>query len=608
MAVRPLRPRSALGGALVGLTPEEQVKGLGGSAAREAALAGLRALGLSDEQIALLATATGMSPEALLALGKEKLFAKLSEGATLATAYARAAISEQAVKGMRELGFSQAEAEALAATGGSLEKLKALGKERLSSLVKDLDERLKKEGVDLAAQAAKGLGIPPEKLAGVVKGATVAYDIFTTVLSASEVLGTSTTFSRSEWSADTFKGDASLLNLSRSLDQMAYESEAARTKKASALRQATAKLAGTLAAIPGYGWMAAGIVTLGVEFANALGWFQASEDDNAQKYSEEAAANAKRLWDQYGFAPAAFDSAAMSLASYARDSIGWELQLLDASEGKRPWREAWRKVITWAYFQPLEGADIKAHPAALGLQAKGWLPLQFSEWIGGAAPVMSRNLGATILGDGENKIAMSPGGMPVGTVGDKQWIMPIHPFLASMFLFRVMPGLARDMFYKKDGNIPSWYPGFGFPKRTIIGKRLDPTSGFVVKSNVEEPSVIAPRSPALQRLIRERMAATVATLVAAANNIQIESAVEACVKRARYDMDTHGFDPSFAAEDFANVYFEADNAVRKSQKKVRSFNTVDLDSISKYVKPLGVKEALVTPVSAAPTYLRMKGL
>lgn len=605
MAPRPLsgaRAAAGFGSARVGLSPEEQAKGLAGSAAREAAMVGLRALGLSDEQISLLASALRMSPEALLALGKEKLFAKLSEGATLATAYARAAISEQAVRGMRELGFSQAEAEALAATGGDLEKLKALGKERLSSLVKDLDERLKKEGVDIAAQAAKGLGIPPEKLAGVVKGATVAYDIFTTVLSASEVLGASTTFSRSEWGADTFKGDASLLNLSRSLDQMAYESEAARTKKASALRQATAKLAGTLAAVPGYGWMAAGIVTLGVEFANALGWFEASKDDNSQEYSNEAAANAKRLWDQYGFAPAAFDSTAMSLASYARDSIGWELQLLDASEGKRPWREAWRKVVTWAYFQPLEGADTKAHPAALGLQARGWLPLQFSEWIGGAAPVMSRNLG------GENKLSMIPGGMPVGTVGDRQWIMPVDPFLASMFLFRVMPGLARDMFYKKDGNIPSWYPGFGFPKRTIVGKRLDKISGFVVKSNVEEPSVIAPRSPALQRLIRERMAATVATLVAAANNIQIESAVEACVKRARYDMDAHGFDPSFAAEDFANVYFEADNAVRKSQKKVRTFNTVDLNSITNYVKPLGVKEALVTPVSAAPAFLRMKGL
>jgi hypothetical protein len=543
-------------------------------------------MGLTDEQISLLAKATGMSPEALLALGKEKLFAKLREGATLATAYARATINEQVVKGMRELGFSQAEAEALAATGGNLEKLKALGKERLGSLVKDLDARLKKEGVDLAAQAAKGLGIPPEKLASVVKGATVAYDVFTTVLNASEVLGASTTFSRSEWSAEAFKGDASLLNLTRSLDQMAYESAAGRAKKAAALRQATAKLAGTLAAIPGYGWMAAGIVSLGVEFANALGWFNAGEDDNAEKFSAEASSNAKRLWDQYGFAPAAFDSTAMSLASYAQDSIGWELQLLDASNAKRPWAAAWRKIITWAYFQPLEGADAKPHPAPLGLQARGWLPLQFSEWIGGAAPVMSRNVGGL-----ENKIAHGPSGEPVGTVGSKQWIEPMDPFLAHLFLFRVMPGMARDMFYTKSGNIPAWYPG------ADVG-----SWGPMIL----EPSVIAPRAPELQRLIRERIAATVGTLVAAANNVQVESAVEACVSRARFDMDAHGFDPSFAADDFANVYFEADNAVRASTKKVRTFNNVDLESVAEYITPLGIK-SMGGPSSAAPTYLRMKG-
>ena len=559
-------------------------------------MAGLRALGLSDEQISLLASALRMSPEALLALGKEKLFAKLSEGATLATAYARAAISEQAVRGMRELGFSQAEAEALAATGGDLEKLKALGKERLGSLLADLNQRLKKEGIDLAAQTAKGLGIPPEKLAGITRGATAAYDIFTTVLTASETLGKSNTYSRSEWSADFFSGDASLKNLSRSLDQMAFESESIRMKKAAALRQATAKLAGTLAVVPGYGWMAAGIVSLGVEFASALGWLNPGKDDNAQAFAEEAAANAKRLWDQYGFAPAAFDSTAYSLASYAEDSIGWELQLLDASETKRPWREAWRKIVTWTYFQPLEGGTVKAHPAALSLQARGWLPLQFSEWIGGASPVMSRDL------DGRRSTISSVlGGSPVGTVGDKAWIQAMDPALAYQFLYRVMPGLAKEIFFDKSGNPPTWFPGFGFPRRTI-----DIPDKFHVKS-VPEPSVIAPRSPPLQRLIRERMAATVGTLVAAANNVQIESVVEACVRRARYDMDAHRFDPRYAADDFANVYFEADNGVRAATKKVRSFNNVDLGNIVSYVKPLGVKEALDAPVSIAPTYLKFKG-
>ena len=552
-----IRPRR-LGGARVGV----DTAGLAASTldlAKSEGAKQLRALGLTDEQIALLVQATGSSPEALVALGKEKLIAMLGDAKTLAVAYARAAISDRVVQGMKDLGFTQAEAEALAATGGSLEKLKALGKAKLGDLVVDLNERLKKEGVDLAGRAASGLGIPPEKLAEIVRGASAAYTIFSTVSSAINALGSAYNYSRSEWSGDFFAGDASLKNLSRAIDQMAGESDAIRNERAATLRstmQSFVKLAGS---IPVYGWMVAGAASLGVEFATSVGWFTPGEDDNGESHANAAKAYTKRLWDEYGFAPPAFDSSSSTLNSYATDDVGWELMLLDASETATPWRAKWIDLVTWAMNQPLAGADKKPHPAPLALLTRGWFPLQFSEWIGGASPVKSHNLGKTLTGGivRETSMGTTPEGVLVGTVGAKEWIKPVEREIAHMFLSRTMPALARAALMR-GGNLPSWYPGFGFPPRDIETKD---TMGMPVW--VEEPSVIAPRSPALQRMIRERMAAVVGTLTAARQGVTVEATVEACVRQARADMDAHGFDPRFAASDFANVVLAATGSAFK---------------------------------------------
>lgn len=554
-----IRPRR-LGGARVGV----DTAGLAASTldlAKSEGAKQLRALGLTDEQIALLVQATGSSPEALVALGKEKLIAMLGDAKTLAVAYARAAISDRVVQGMKDLGFTQAEAEALAATGGSLEKLKALGKAKLGDLVVDLNERLKKEGVDLAGRAASGLGIPPEKLAGIARGASAAYTIFSTVSSAINALGSAYNYSRSEWSGDFFAGDASLKNLSRAIDQMAGESDAIRSERSAVMKRTVqsfvseaSKILGT---VPVYGWMIAGAASLGVEFASSMGWFEPGVDDNAEIHSIAAKAYAKRLWDEYGFAPPAFDSSSTTLNSYATDDLGWELMLLDASETATPWRAKWIDLVTWAMNQPLTDATKKPHPAPLALLSRGWFPLQFSEWIGGASPVKSHNLGSS-PSRRETSMGATPEGVLVGTVGAKEWIKPVPREIAHMFLSRTMPALARAALMR-GGNLPAWYPGFGFPPRQIETKDA---IGF--PKWIDEPSVIAPRSPALQRMIRERMAAVVGTLTAARQGVTVEATVEACVRQARADMDAHGFDPRFAASDFANVVLAATGSAFKS--------------------------------------------
>ena len=324
-----LRTRVGLDGLLA--STGESVVSLG----KSVALDQLRAFGLTDGQIKLLLDALHSTPEQLLTLGKEQLLAKLADGKTLALAYATAQISEQAVNAMMGLGFSRADAEALAATGAKPDALLALGKTRLKDLLSDIDGRLRKDGVDLGKQAALGLGIPPERLGGIVKGAGTALDIFTTLTSASDALR-SANYSRSQWDSDTFKSDQDLVSLTRSLDQMAQESEAQRAQRSAALRATGLKLAGTATVAGPWGWAAAALIAGFSELANYLGWFNSGPDGNAEKFGTEAKAYALRLWNDYGFVPPSFDSLAYSLDSYAGDTLKFELRAPRRIRGRNP--------------------------------------------------------------------------------------------------------------------------------------------------------------------------------------------------------------------------------------------------------------------------------
>lgn len=506
----------------------------------------LRDFGLTDAQIDLLVQATGMSLSDLYALGKDKLFEKLSDAKVLAVAYAKARISEQAVKSMVDLGFSRADAEALAATGGDPEALKKLGKEKLKDLLVDLTARAKKEGIDLAKLAADKTGMSPDQIATLSKGASMAYDIFTSVLSASEVLGASRTYSQAGWSGE-FEGDDTLKNLGRTLDSMASQSDAQRKQREAAFRATTLKIAATASTAGPWG-VAVGVALWAVgEGLNALGLLGTGPDDNESKWRDVAQANAKRLWADFGFMPPAFDSGAYSLRSYAEDGIGLQLQLLDAAEAERPFKDAWRALVTWAIFQPLAGGSTQPHPAATDLVLLDWMPFSFSEWLGGTiSPVMS-NLGFSI--SNADTFVFAP--------ADPRFTMSVDGNV-YVPLFRVMPKEARDAFFQGDA-LPSWYPSAERPSG--VGPHIR-----------ESPA--APRSYDLQRLVRDRISATVGTLVAASKSVRVEPVVEAAVRVSRAQVKAHGFDPKLAAQDFRDVFLAAVEAAGSVTKKTIQFKNV----------------------------------
>lgn len=538
----------------------ETGKGLAGSAlgsgkgyATGKAVDQLRSWGVTDEQIKILVEATGKSPDALVAEGKEAILAKARDAANLAVSYAKAKVSEAAVAGMKELGFSEAEAQALAATGGSVEKLKALGKEKLSGLVSDLNVRLKKEGIDIVGKAASSIGLTDKELGAAVAAAGAAYDIYTSV---SDALDAHPTYSRGEWSSDLFQGDASLAALSHSLDTLALQSDANRTAQAAKTSKIVGSIEKAVAIVPVYGWIAAGAIEVGFDILSAVGVFASSEDDNGDTYAREAEANVKRLWNQYGFVPPAFDSVAYSLASYARDATAFQLQLLDAAEVERPFKEVWKKVVEFADNQPLD----KPHPAISDLRNKSWFPLQFSEWMGGAlSPVMSNDIpkdhGWSEVRGLDFCAGCSTGVIPQG----KDWGDGQYPYFGVDF--RILPGQSRENL-GLNSDSTGWKSDIKFAKPPM-------------------PPFAAPRSVEMQTLIRDRMAASIGMMLAAINHVGVEGPVQAAVQKGRELIAAHGFDPNWSAKDFRDVFFEA--AVSAGHAYMKTLKATPIETPSSIV-------------------------
>ena len=69
------------------------------------------------------------------------------------------------------------------------------------------------------------------------------------------------------------------------------------------------------------------------------------------------------------------------------------------------------------------------------------------------------------------------------------------------------------------------------------------------------------------------MAATVGTLVAASQNVQIESVVSAAVRKNHELLDAHGFAPDMAARDFRDVFLAAVDAASVARSRVPTHKT-----------------------------------
>lgn len=519
------------------MTPEEQAKAFFTSgmdaakvAAIKAALDQLHAWGITDEQIKVVVDASGKTPDQLVAMGKDAAIKMVTDARTLAEGYVKAKISEEAVAAMEGLGFSKAEAQALAATGGSKEKLLALGKEKLGDIVSDLNVRLKKEGIDLVAKASSLTGLSEKELGTAAKAAGAALDI---VLAVSDAFSAGKGgYSHFEWSED-FKGDASLENLASIMNAMGQESAAHRAEKYAASKKLLSSIAaGAGVAVSAIGTPIVGLaVTAGLqaltEFAGAIGWLGAKDDENAAQYGALAVDYAKKLWEVYGFVSPSFDSTAYSTASFAKDTLAFQVEQLNQAEAERPFQAVWRKVAYWAMTPPLDDP----HPAVMDLRNRGWFPFQFSEWMGGAmSPTFSNEAGDIKWHWGDNGLDLFPR-IP-GVVGS------IEDALAQGWAYRALPGIARTV-------------------NTVSGKFYMQLPHVYDPDRLFDLLPYAPRSPELQSLIRDRMAATVGTLLAAINGAPIEKSVEAAVKKSRALVAEHGFHPLWAARDFRDVFFEA---------------------------------------------------
>jgi hypothetical protein len=386
-----------------------------------------------------------------------------------------------------------------------------------------------------------------------------------------------------QWSPEFFTDD-SLRNLTRTLAEIGAESDTQRRAQSGKNRAVMKSLATSAAkaasAIPVYGWVAAASIEVVAEAATAFGLFDSKVDDvNSSAYAFAAGEKAGRLWEVFKFAPPAYNSSEYTGKSYG-ETLDYQLGLLQEAEDETPFAEAWREVGTWAAHQWGDTADA----AVQGLINHAWFPLQYAEWMGGAlAPTIS-NLTRSIDG----ALRFFPGNLSPkegpATVG------AIYPADWDILVYRLLPGLMRERMngWRDDPSYVirsapggHWYSGFGQSSEEKAEEAkfwtIPPPSSAYARPFMEEwwPSpggtmAVTPRSAVMQQMIRDRMAATVGTMVGAyhrwkhGSDVGLESVIEAAVKRGREwieqadaDGSKYGFRPEYSAKAFRDVFLAA---------------------------------------------------
>lgn len=465
---------------------------------------------------------TPAEAERMVASGKDAsaIVASLS-------AMGKARLDEVVVSQLEAQGLSKGLAEALAATGGDPRKLLALAKDpkKVEALVRDMDARLRREGIDLGARLKSGLGISDADMktaATVYQAASAAYSVFEGV-DAIMSAGSGQQYIASRWDERKL-GDGSFAELARALDDMAVQSKAQREAKTAAYRAAAKKIASGVAAaattlIPAVG-PAIGIAVVLVNSAlESFGAYDAGSDDNDPSFEPAARGNAKKIWDEWQIVPPTFDGSYFTLATY-RDLCGAIYNDLEQSNVERPWKDAFSEILFKAQNQAF-GAE---SPLIDDLTLIDWLPLAFTDWAGGA----NRSAGSHWRRGDDPQFGgypTFPSQLYVGGEGYPGAPLTRNPFFAYIENAKTATPEARDILAAKDGFL------------------VPPLNHLAM-----------PRGASVQTLICDRIAATLATVMAVAYGKPVEPLVETAVGSSRTCIEVYSWNPDNAARRLRDTF------------------------------------------------------
>lgn len=537
--------------------------------AQDAARAGAGyVVSAANEQAKASLVGAGFTPveaEKLVASGTD-----VSKMLSTLEAVGVARLNEVVVAQLVSAGLRPEVAEVLAATGGDPKKLLAIAKdpEKVTALLSDIDARLRKEGIDLGARLKSGIGLSDkdaQTLGTVTRAASAAYDLFQGVdalMGAQAARG----YVAARWDESLVKSDPTFAELTRTIQGMAGQSETRRAELTAQYKAGARKIAGsvaTLAAfIPVAGPViafAVGVVQVGLEMA---GIYDAKSDDNSQVHKDRAMAAPKALWQRWYVVPPTFDSTYYTLRSYG-ETVEQMRAWLEESNAEVPWRDGFYDVL----FQSVNQVLGETSPLVDDLTVLGWFPFSFTDWAGGAnLPNTggSWNIGSSCSVEGTRFD-------PVLRVGAEGWVEPAGGDCGRTFRFNAkaatndareeissVPTLVLPVDRGEGAPVPGGVgrlphgetvaaeeiSGFDRAPFTTYAWRSDGGGSYVAERT---HVTMVPRNEKLQMLICDRIAATLATLMAVVYGKPVEPLVEAGVGASRRAVEVHTWAPERAA-------------------------------------------------------------
>lgn len=494
---------------------------------------------------------TQKEAESLVASGRN--IAQVAQGIQ---AISQGGLDKALVEQLVKQGLSKKDAELLVATGGKPEKLLDLVKrpKEVASLLRSIDGRLKKEGIDLSAYAAKGLGLSEASQKDVAKVAAVAqsaFGLYSAISDFTEGYRVKAYNSRS-WDESTIKNDESMTNLASALDEVSVLSRAERERRAAVVRNtvtaAGAAVSTTASAFGPVGMAIGAAVSLAAFALNQLGVFAPGPDENADKYKQPAIDWASKLWKEWRMSPPSWDSRYFNLHTY-RDINEACVKYLDASDAEMPWKVEFYKLMLWAQEPelPEDKDDSKLPRAVVDLVLLEWFPFSFIDWMGGA----NMNAGSHWI---------------VGSVKDPDY--RFSGYSGESLPDALITGGDGEPDDKAGNRI-----NFVFNQKTMTREARANLDGIVARGQDPYGSLPPtttfrmPRGLAIQSLICERIAATLGTLAAARAGVPVEPVALEAVKACREMVKLYGWQPRWAAWRLRDTFRTIQSAIQAQNEK-----------------------------------------
>lgn len=535
----------------------------------------------------------------LIAQGRDvqELIAKFSS-------FSSKQLSKEAIKVFEDNGFSKAEAQALAATGGDPEKLLELLKDEKfrKDFFGTIDSKLKSYGIDFQDRVGKGLGLTDKdlKMAGnAIKVVESAYKIYSGISSAISAYSSASYFA-GRWSEDAMS-DASLADLIQTLNELGQLNEADRSKRQKQLTEginaATDGVAAVASMFGPIGMVVAAVVVAVERVWMSISPPQVAETGNAGVWQGGATGFASDLWSTWRIVPPSFNTRFYTLESYsATNEI--TLQWLKDSDRERPWQRAFVEAMKNALVTDLSPAGKKTNAPADDLAMLGWFPFSFQDWAGGTNFPGNRHWygpdHGTILNDNSESIKdrtrVSGGSRNARVAGEKvpdgYWNLDLYPIVGSGF-YADLPtemtvgssglGIKRSSAYGgiADGNysekslasivVANRAATLQARNQNAVSESRLFQDNFM--DNVwNEGAYLLPRGEEIQRFICDRIATTIAILLAVQHQCPAEPLVETAIGSSRKCIEVYGWQPKNAAKRLRDTFLATVDKAKKTPK------------------------------------------